>query len=44
MTFRAATPRGSRCEPVQALTTVQNDWRDVSGAADAPVVVGCIGA
>jgi hypothetical protein len=35
MTFCAATPRGSQCEPVQALTTVQNDWRDVSGASDA---------
>jgi hypothetical protein len=35
MTFRAATPRGSRCEPVRSITTVQNDWRDVTGAPDA---------
>jgi hypothetical protein len=35
MLFRAANPRGSRCEPVRAITTVQNDWRDVAGAAGA---------
>jgi hypothetical protein len=35
MMFRAASLRGSPCEPVQSLTTVQNDWRDVAGAADA---------
>jgi hypothetical protein len=35
MMFRAASLRGSPCEPVRSLTTVQNDWRDVAGAADA---------
>ena len=35
MLFRAANPRGSRCEPVRAITTVQNDWRDVAGAPGA---------
>jgi hypothetical protein len=35
MMFRTATLRGSPCEPVQSLTTVQNDWRDVTGAPDA---------
>jgi hypothetical protein len=35
MTFRAATPGGSQCERVRALTTVQNDWRDVTRAPDA---------
>ena len=35
MTFRAATPRGSRCEPVRSITTVQNDWRAVGDAPTA---------
>src|SRR3954454_8207622 len=35
MMFRAASLRGSPCEPVRSLTTVQNDWRDVAGAPDA---------
>jgi hypothetical protein len=35
MMFRATSLRGSVCEPVQSLTTVQNDWRDVEGATDA---------
>jgi hypothetical protein len=35
MMFRAANPRGSRCDPVAALTTVQNDWRDVDQAPEA---------
>jgi hypothetical protein len=35
MMFRAVSLRGSPCEPVQSLTTVQNDWRDVAGATDA---------
>jgi hypothetical protein len=34
MTFPAAARRGSPCEPVRSLTTVQNDWRDVTGAPD----------
>lgn len=36
MTFRAVSRRGSPCEPVRSLTTVQNDWRDVSSAPSAP--------
>jgi hypothetical protein len=35
MTFRAATMQGLRCDPVAALTTVQNDWREVSEQSDA---------
>jgi hypothetical protein len=35
MMFRAETRRGSPCEPVRSLTTVQNDWRDVAGAPGA---------
>jgi hypothetical protein len=35
MMLRAASLRGSPCEPVQSLTTVQNDWRDVAEVPDA---------
>ena len=34
MMFRATSLRGSPCEPVRSLTTVQNDWRDVTDAPD----------
>ncbi len=35
MMFPAASLRGSPCEPVRSLMTVQNDWRDVAGVPDA---------